>query len=100
MFKSILITVLALAIAAPVVSADAYSEVVKANTVFATITLEEARKIALEAVNGSIIKEEYESKRGRSVYEFYIRKNDGSVFEVYVDAGSGRVVKIESKYRS
>lgn len=64
------------------------------------ITAEEARKAALEAVPGTIIKEELENKRGRAVYEFYIRKADGSVYEVYVDGNSGKVTKVESKIRS
>jgi uncharacterized membrane protein YkoI len=65
----------------------------------AEVSIEQARKVALEAVAGTILEEEYESKRGRNVYEFYIRKSDGSVYEVFVDADTGKVVKIESKYR-
>jgi uncharacterized membrane protein YkoI len=100
MIKSLLIAVLVSGMAAPFVTANTHSGAVTIKAAFTTITLEEARKIALEVVNGTIVKEEYESKRGRSVYEFYIRKGDGSVFEVYVDAGSGRVVKVENKYDS
>ncbi|MDM7923628.1 MAG: PepSY domain-containing protein [Pyrinomonadaceae bacterium] len=57
----------------------------------------DARRAALDAVPGEIIKEEYENESGRAVYEFYIRKGDGRVYEVYVDAGTAKVVKIERK---
>ncbi|HCA60048.1 MAG TPA: hypothetical protein DEP46_18950 [Blastocatellia bacterium] len=57
----------------------------------------EARNVALKAVPGDIIKEEFERENGRAVYEFYIRKTNGSVFEVYVDAETLKVVKIERR---
>ena len=57
------------------------------------VSLEQARKIALETISGQIVKVELESKRGRSIYEFYIRKGNGKMFEVYVDAATGRIVK-------
>lgn len=60
-----------------------------------SLSIEQARNIALQAVPGEIIKEEFENKRGRSIYEFYIRKSSGEIFEVYVDADSGKVIKVE-----
>lgn len=60
-----------------------------------TPSAENARRAALEAVPGEIVKEEFEREHGRSIWEFYIRKSDGSTFEVYVDADTGKVVKIE-----
>lgn len=58
-----------------------------------------ARRSALDAVPGRIIKEEYEYKDGREIYEFYIRDSDARVFEVYVDAVNARVIKIERRSR-
>lgn len=99
MYAMVFMTVIVLAGSA---TADASRPVGDPVTVTfsADISLDEARRAALDAVSGTVIKEEYESKRGRQVYEFYIRKSDGSIYEVYVDAGSGKVVKIESKNRS
>ncbi|HMS08236.1 MAG TPA: PepSY domain-containing protein [Pyrinomonadaceae bacterium] len=57
----------------------------------------EARKAALEAIPGEIIKEEFERENGRQIYEFYIRRPDGIVFEVYVDAATLKVVKVERR---
>ena len=57
----------------------------------------DARRAALDAVPGEIIKEEYEHEDGRAVYEFYIRKADGGAYEVYVDARTAKVVKIERR---
>ena len=59
------------------------------------LSIEQARNIALQVVQGKIVEEESENKHGRTVYEFYIRKDNGDVFEVKVDAVSGKVVKIE-----
>ncbi len=59
------------------------------------LSIEQARNIALQAVQGKIVEEESENKHGRTVYEFYIRKDNGDVFEVKVDAVSGKVSKIE-----
>ncbi|MBK6751098.1 MAG: PepSY domain-containing protein [Pyrinomonadaceae bacterium] len=60
-----------------------------------SITIEQARNVAVKAVPGEILKEEFENERGRSVYEFYIRKSSGDVYEVYIDAGSAKVIKVE-----
>jgi uncharacterized membrane protein YkoI len=59
----------------------------------------EARRSALRAVPGTIVKEEFEQRNGRSIFEFYIRKNNGEVFEVYVDAETNEVIKIERRTR-
>lgn len=59
------------------------------------LNIEQARNIALQAVPGEIVKEEFENKRGRSIYEFYIRKGSGEIYEVYVDADSAKVTKVE-----
>ena len=63
------------------------------------ISVGNARAIAIKAVPGTIVKEEFEQKRGRWVYEFYIRENGGETFEVYVDAHTGDIVKTEQKSR-
>ena len=39
------------------------------------VSSEQARKIALQRVSGTVVKEEFEQKNGRSVYEFYIRQS-------------------------
>ena len=58
-------------------------------------SIEQARNIALQAIPGEVVKEEFENKRGRSMYEFYVRKSNGDMYEVYVDAESAKVIKVE-----
>ncbi len=65
----------------------------------ARISFAQARRTALRSVSGSVVKSEFENRRGRPVYEFYIRKSSGQVFEVYVDAVNGRVIKTERRSR-
>lgn len=62
----------------------------------AKITMEEARKAALERVPGTIEDGELEKEQGKLVYSFDIRTADG-VSEVWVDAGSGQVISIEKE---
>lgn len=56
-----------------------------------------ARAIALQAVPGTVMKDEFKEKNGRSIYEFYIRKDSGETFELYVDAETGDIIKREWK---
>lgn len=67
------------------------------NSASSGISIDEARRIALEKVPGTVVKEEFENKKGRSVYEFYIRTSDGEVFEVKIDASNGNVLEVEGK---
>ncbi|HBE82038.1 MAG TPA: hypothetical protein DDW24_04560 [Blastocatellia bacterium] len=71
-----------------------------ANDSGSTLSRSDARRAALNAVPGTVVKEEYERKDGIAVYEFYIRKQSGETYEVYVDAGSGRVSKVERRDRN
>lgn len=57
------------------------------------ISLEEARKIALEQVEGKIIDEELEKEHGRLQYAFDIKKSDGRMFDVEIDAITGEVLQ-------
>ena len=62
-----------------------------------TVTMEEARKIALEKVPGEI-EDEYadENDDGDVIgYVFSIRKEDGKLFEVSVDAADGKITNVE-----
>ena len=56
------------------------------------ITKEQARKIALEKVKGTIVEEEFEKENGRMVYGFEIREADGNVMEVKIDAETGKII--------
>ena len=57
------------------------------------ISLEEARKIALEQVEGKIVDEELEKEHGRLQYAFDIKKSDGRMFDVEIDAITGEVLQ-------
>lgn len=62
----------------------------------AKITMEEARRAALERVPGTIEDGELEKEHGKLVYSFDIRTADG-ISEVWVDAGTGQVVNVEKE---
>jgi hypothetical protein len=62
-----------------------------------SVSRREARAAALRRVDGTIIKEEFEQRRGRRYFEFYIRATGGDMYEVYVDADSGSVFKVERR---
>ena len=57
------------------------------------ISLEEARKIALEQVEGKIVDEELEKEHDRLQYAFDIKKSDGRMFDVEIDAITGEVLQ-------
>lgn len=62
-----------------------------------SVTMEQARKIALARVPGEV-EDEYadENDDGEVTgYVFSIRKEDGKLFEVNVDAASGRITNVE-----
>jgi uncharacterized membrane protein YkoI len=62
----------------------------------AKITMDEARKTALERVPGTIEEGELEKEHGKLIYSFDIRTTDG-ITEVQVDANSGAVVSVEKE---
>jgi uncharacterized membrane protein YkoI len=63
----------------------------------ATISMEEARRTALEKVPGTVIESELEKENGRLVYEFEIRDKDNKTYDVQVDAKTGEVVSVEEE---
>lgn len=63
----------------------------------AKISLEEARRTALERVAGNILESELEKEKGRLVYEFEIRDKNGKVQEVLVAADTGEIISVEEE---
>ncbi|MDQ3710679.1 MAG: PepSY domain-containing protein [Acidobacteriota bacterium] len=61
----------------------------------AKITIEQARKIALERVAGTITEEEIEMENGILVYSIEIRDANGKTQDVEVDAKTGEIVRVE-----
>lgn len=59
------------------------------------ITIEQARKTALEKVKGTIVEEELEKENGRIVYSIEIRDENKKVYDVEVDAVTGETVNVE-----
>lgn len=62
----------------------------------AKITEQEATKIALEKVPGTVDEVELENEDGLIVYEFEIVGEDGSEQDIEVDAKTGEIVKVEA----
>ena len=62
----------------------------------AKISLEEARRIALARVPGTVIESELDKEKGKVVYEFEIRDKDNKSFDVLVDAKTGEIVGVEA----
>ena len=60
------------------------------------ITEEEATKIALEKVPGTVNEVELEDEDGTIVYGFEIVSTDGTQQDVKVDAQTGKIVKVEA----
>ncbi len=58
------------------------------------ITKEQARKIALERVNGEVVEEEFEKENGKMVYGFEIKEASGKVMEVKIDAVTGNIISV------
>jgi len=63
----------------------------------AKITPEQARKIAIDKVAGTIIEEELEREDGKLVYSIEIRDANQKVFDVEVDAKTGAIVNVEEE---
>jgi uncharacterized membrane protein YkoI len=61
------------------------------------ISAEQARRIALERVSGTIIEEELEKENGRIVYSIEIRDANRKVYDVEVDAQTGAIVNVEEE---
>lgn len=59
------------------------------------ITVEEAKRIALEQVPGVVYAVELDSDDGIAYWEIEIRANDGALYDVEIDADSGRVIEVD-----
>ncbi|MFJ5624206.1 PepSY domain-containing protein [Peribacillus loiseleuriae] len=59
------------------------------------VSVENAKKIALAKVNGTVTKTELDSDHNRLVYEFELMTDQGREAEVKVDATTGKVLKVE-----
>ncbi|MBA9025966.1 PepSY domain-containing protein [Peribacillus huizhouensis] len=63
--------------------------------VSSSISVEDAKKTALQRVKGTVTKTELDGDDQRIVYEFTIITDNGREVEVKVDATSGQVLKVE-----
>jgi uncharacterized membrane protein YkoI len=63
---------------------------------YAKISKDEAEKIALGKIQGTIIKTSLENENGYVVYAVTIKDSNGKVVEIKVDAGDGKVLTIEN----
>ena len=61
------------------------------------ITIEQARKTALERVSGTIVEEELEKENGKLIYSIEVKDANGKVFDVEVDAETGAIFKVEQE---
>ncbi len=61
----------------------------------AQIGLDRAREIALQQVQGKVLKAGLENENGYLVYGVEILKPDGTVANVKVDAGTGKVLRVD-----
>lgn len=76
------------------IDADPNSEPFKSK---AKISVEQARKTALDQYPGTIESTEYELENGNPVYEFDIKQADGKEIEVEVDAITGKIGETEEE---
>lgn len=56
---------------------------------------EQAEKIALTRIPGTVLAHKQEADYGLFMYEFIIRANNGAIFEVDVETQNGTVIKVE-----
>lgn len=63
----------------------------------AKITMEQAKKTALDKFPGEIESIEYELENGNPVYEFDIKQANGKEIEVEVDAVTGKIGETEEE---
>lgn len=61
----------------------------------AKITMEAARTIAINRVNGQVVEEDLEKENGRLQYAFDIRTADGKIVDVEIDAMTGEILKAD-----
>jgi len=63
----------------------------------AAIQIDQAIKLAIEAVSGNAIEAEFEMDEGQALWEVEVVTSDGKVMEVHVDSDSGAILNIEEK---
>lgn len=59
------------------------------------LTDEDARRIALERVPGTVVRVEREHERGRDIVEVHVRDARGTIQGVEIDDASHRVIRVE-----
>ncbi len=69
----------------------------RAMATLATITIEEARKTALENFPGTVIEARLETKLNKNVWEVAIQTTEQGIMVVQVDAASGAVVTTDEQ---
>jgi len=63
----------------------------------AKVSMEDAKKTALEKFAGEVVSTEYELEDGNPVYEFDIKMSSGKEMEVEVDAVTGKIGETEEE---
>lgn len=63
----------------------------------ATITIDQAIKMANDKVPGKVIEAELEKKHDKAVWEVEIATADNKIMEVHVDSMSGAVIDVEEE---
>ncbi|HHY73649.1 MAG TPA: PepSY domain-containing protein [Bacillus bacterium] len=61
------------------------------------ITMDEAKKIALEKVKGKVVYAKTEDDDGRFYYEIIIQDANNAIFEVEVDKVTGKILEVEKE---
>lgn len=61
------------------------------------ISMDEAKKIALEKVNGKVLHAKTEEDDGRVYYEIIIQDANKNILEVEIDKATGKVLEVEKE---
>ena len=61
------------------------------------ISMQQARKIALQKVPGKIKSEELENEKGKRIYSFDIKTAKQGIIEVNVDAMNGAIIEVKQE---
>ena len=60
------------------------------------INMDQAKKIALEKMNGKIIHAKIEEDDGKAKYEIIVQAKDGT-YEIEIDKATGKVLEVEKE---
>ncbi len=60
------------------------------------ISMDQAKQIALEKVNGKIIHTKIEEDDGKTQYEIIVQAKDGT-YEIEIDKATGKVLEVEKE---